>query len=173
MMTILIVMMACTAVIVVAGTLMQKIKIEDKKDGLDINDREYSIRYTLIRWFRKQDERIVKETAMTYADYIKKNKSWLRKRTWFVTIGAMLITAAALILICIFKTNELYLAIATLILLLLSGITYSIAWPVILVIFIGFAMQSWFCILIMLAAIVEAVYMIRIRISFQKRKHSC
>lgn len=168
MMTILIIMMTCTAVIVVAGTLMQKIKIEDKKDGLDINDREYSIRYTLIRLFRKQDERIVKETAMTYADYIKENKSWLRKSTWFVTIGAMLITAAALILICIFKTNELYLAIASLILLLLSGMTYSIAWPVILVFFIGFAMQTWFCILIMFAAIVEAVYMIRIRISFQK-----
>ena len=160
--------MTIAAVIAIARFFMEKIEREDREAGLYLNKREYSITRTLSHTFRSDESRIKKEKEITFADFLlRDNRKWSRKiaRYSFIAMG---LCGAELVIGLIVGTNDWLTAVVSIVLILISGLTNSLFLLIILLIYQLLTVRTLYGILLIIAAVLPAVILIRARAAYKK-----
>ena len=118
-------LLAATFIVVLAGFLIERVRKEDEKEGLNIDAKEYSMFGTLKHIFSSPEKRISSELRPSFSGYLKDNPI-LKKRLRKTTYLSMTACGIIIILGAVFHQSVMYTAIFSVALIFLSYLTGSL-----------------------------------------------
>lgn len=159
--------LSIAAIIAIARFFMEKIEIEDKAAGLHLNKREYSVLRTLSHSFRSDESRIRREQEMTFAEFLlEDDRKWSRKIARYAFI-AMGLCGVELVIGLIVGTNDWLTAVVSIVLILIAGLTNSLFLLIMLLIYQLLSIGTLYGLLLIVAAVIPGVTLIRARRAYK------
>lgn len=162
--------MIAAAVFAVSRIAMDRIKEQDRKAGLNINDREYSIFRVFRHLFSSPDKRMRAETALTYPDFLKKNKKTWGKSVLRAHLVGISICAAGGIWSLFEKNGTVVSGLFIASLLFMAAVMGNVLFNFLASLISIFLIHNWSGVLIAVATIWPYIMQIKAGKAYKKAK---